>query len=222
MDTVHDLGGLQGFGPVAVDADERPFHHDWEARMWGLNEAMTGDPAWTLDWWRHVRELIQPIDYLTRPYFDQWAQVYAALLIDSGMARFAELASGETAEPKRGINASLPKPMSAAEVPAASRRTADFRREGAPAPRFAAGASVRVTADPPAIGHTRLPRYLRGRPGTIHAYRGNHLLPDAGAKGREVAEPLYTIAFRAADLWPEAGASHDRVFADLWESYLER
>ena len=42
MDGVHDLGGVQGFGPIDIDRDERPFHHDWEARMWGLNEAMTG------------------------------------------------------------------------------------------------------------------------------------------------------------------------------------
>ena len=86
MDGVHDLGGVQGFGPLDIDRDERAFHHDWEARMWGLNEAMTGDPGWTIDWWRHVRELILPLDYLSRPYFDQWAQVYAALLIDSGFA----------------------------------------------------------------------------------------------------------------------------------------
>ena len=26
---------------------------------------------------------------------------------------------------------------------------------------------------------------------------------------------------RAADLWPEAAASPDRIFLDLWESYLE-
>jgi nitrile hydratase len=67
MDGVHDLGGVQGFGPLEIDRDEPPFHHDWEARMWGLNEAMTGDPGWTIDWWRHVR-LILPLDYLSRPY----------------------------------------------------------------------------------------------------------------------------------------------------------
>ena len=72
-----------------------------------------------------------------------------------------------------------------------------------------------------AIGHTRLPHYVRGRPGIIHACHGNHLLPDAGAKRQERAEPLYAVAFRAADLWPEAAASSDRIFLDLWESYLE-
>ena len=42
------------------------------------------------------------------------------------------------------------------------------------------------------------------------------------ALGRDEAEPLYTIAFQAGDLWSEAAGRRDRVFVDLWESYLER
>jgi nitrile hydratase subunit beta len=218
MDSVHDIGGVQGFGPIATADDGRPFHHAWEARMWGINEAMTGDPGWTIDWWRHVRELIGPIDFLTRPYFDQWMQVYAALLVDSGLATVAELARGEA----RGPKPDLGTPMSAAKVPAAAaRRDTDFHRDTGAAPAFAVGGRV-TTRSLGATGHTRLPRYARGRPGIVHAYRGNHLLPDAGARGIERAEPLYTIAFRAADLWPEATGRPDRVFLDLWESYLER
>jgi nitrile hydratase len=95
-----------------------------------------------------------------------------------------------------------------------------FRREGGAKPAFAAGQNVRAR-QVGATGHTRLPRYVRGRPGLIHAYHGNHLLPDAGAKGEERAEPLYAVAFHAADLWPERAASRDRIFLDLWESYLE-
>jgi nitrile hydratase len=217
MDTVHDLGGVQGFGPLAIDEDERPFQHAWEARMWGLNEAMTGDPAWTIDWWRHVRELILPVDYLTRPYFDQWAQVYAALLIDSGLAELDELASGKARSPAPDVG----PPMQARDVPAAARHAASFCRAEGGAPRFVVGQAVRARASAPGKGHTRLPRYVRGRPGTVHAYRGNHLLPDRGAEGHELAEPLYTIAFRAGDLWPEASESRDAVFVDLWQSYLD-
>jgi nitrile hydratase len=56
----------------------------------------------------------------------------------------------------------------------------------------------------------------------VHAYRGVFVLPDAKARGRDEAEPLYTIAFHTGDLWPEAAGRGDRVFVDLWESYLER
>src|SRR5689334_3080120 len=95
MARVHDMGGLPGQGRIVMDKDEHPFHADWEARMWGINEAMEGPEGWTLDWWRYVRELIQADDYLARPYFDQWMQVYAAMMVDSGIATPAEIARGK-------------------------------------------------------------------------------------------------------------------------------
>ncbi len=217
MDGVHDLGGVQGFGPIAVDDDPRPFRHDWEGRMWGINEALEGEPTWTLDWWRHVRELIMPTDYLTRPYFDQWAQVYAALLIDSGVATLDELAQGKACGARRpGAS-----PMRAEAAREASRRPESFRRDTGAKPLFGIGQKVtaRVQGAP---GHTRLPHYVRGRSGLVHAYRGVFVLPDAKSRGRDEAEPLYTIVFDASALWPEAIGRRDRVFVDLWESYLER
>ncbi len=39
MDGIHDLGGKQGYGPIEVDDDETPFHHDWEAREWGMAQS---------------------------------------------------------------------------------------------------------------------------------------------------------------------------------------
>jgi len=71
-------------------------------------------------------------------------------------------------------------------------------------------------------GHTRLPAYARGRAGRIAHCRGHHVLPDANARGQDLAEPLYTVAFAAAELWPEAASSKDEIMIDLWESYLER
>jgi nitrile hydratase len=95
-----------------------------------------------------------------------------------------------------------------------------FDREAA-APAFAPGDLVRAK-DHGISGHTRLPAYLRGRPGRIEALHGAHVLPDANARGEARAEPLYTVAFEASALWPEAASRRDRVFLDLWESYLER
>ncbi len=71
MDGPHDLGGKQGYGPIEVNEPDVAFHHDWEGRMWGLARS-AGAPGVTIDWWRHVRELIDPVDYLSRPYFDSW------------------------------------------------------------------------------------------------------------------------------------------------------
>ena len=50
---------------------------------------------------------------------------------------------------------------------------------------------------------------------------GGHGFADAAARGEHRGEHLYTVSFASADLWPEAKASRDRVFVDLWESYLE-
>ena len=61
--------------------------------MWAI-ENLTAAPDWTIDWWRHVRELIEPVDYLTRRYFDQWMQTQTAALIDSGILTLEEVISG--------------------------------------------------------------------------------------------------------------------------------
>lgn len=217
MIRVHDMGGRTGLGAVTMDADEKPFHADWEARMWGINEAMTGAPGWTLDWWRHVRELIPAEDYLTRPYFDQWMQVYAAMMVDDDWASIGEIAHGKAARPAPAVS----PPQRASDVPEAARTTKDFRLKTDRQPAFKIGDAVK-TIRIGGIAHTRLPAYAMERQGVVHAYRGTHVVPDENALGREVAEPLYTIAFAAADLWPEAQGRRERVFVDLWERYLER
>lgn len=216
MDGIHDLGGRQGFGPVDHDETEENFHAAWEARMMGLVRAMTRPADWSTDWFRHCRELIDPVDYLTRPYFDQWMQAYAAMLVNSGVATVEEIATGRAVTPGPGLGRPMP-PEAVAQAKAVAPR---FDRSGARAPLFAPGDAVRARRDAPA-GHTRLPGYVRGRCGTIHAVRGTHVLPDRNAYGEAVAAPLYSVVFEAAELWPEAAGRRDRVFLDLWESHLE-
>jgi nitrile hydratase len=87
-------------------------------------------------------------------------------------------------------------------------------------PRFVVGDAARCAALGHS-GHTRMPAYVRGKVGRVHAHHGGHVLPDASARGEHRGEHLYTIDFAAADLWPEAGAIGDHVFVDLWEGYLE-
>jgi nitrile hydratase subunit beta len=216
MDGIHDLGGRQGFGPIDVHEPEEPFHEPWEARMLGMSQAMSRPADWSIDWFRHCRELIDPVDYLTRPYYDQWLQTYAAMMVNSKVATVEEVASGKA----RTGAPDLRPPMTPAAVAAAKRAVTRFDREGAP-PAFAAGDTV-MAKDHGMPGHTRLPAYARGRRGRIEACHGAHVLPDANARGEARAEPLYTVSFDAAELWAEAAGRRDRVFVDLWESYLER
>jgi nitrile hydratase beta subunit len=220
MDTVHDIGGRQGFGPVRWqnDHDEEAFHEEWEARAWAMCMCMfagwRGTPeVWTPDWARHVRERIDPIDYLTRNYYDLWVQSLAATLIDRGTIRLEELAPGTaTRETRATTDESNRKSGSTAE------KSATDRNGGEPA--FSVGERVRAKMSITAF-HTRLPAYVRGRVGVIEDYHGSQPLADASARGVIKQEPLYTIAFEAASIWPEAQAHRERVFVDAWESYLE-
>jgi nitrile hydratase len=222
MDTVHDIGGREGFGPVRWqhDHDEKAFHEEWQARAWAMCMCMfvgwRGNPeVWTLDWFRHVRERIDPIDYLTRNYYDQWVQSLAATLIDNGTIRLEELLPGSTPRETPAIANESTKSGGTAKQSLADRN--EFIGSE---PAFSVGQKVRTKMSIAAF-HTRLPAYVRGRVGVIENYHGSQPLADASARGVIKLEPLYTIAFAAADLWPEAQAHRERVFVDAWESYLE-
>jgi nitrile hydratase len=214
MDGVHDLGGREGFGPIVDKDDDKPFHAEWEMRAFGIKEVAATN--WTIDWFRYCRELAVPVDYLTRPYYDQRLTTIAAQLIDEGCLRLDEI--------KRGASAFAPKPSRPLQTAEAARASVKNPRSFAASvnapPRFAPGESVRCRLDG-GPGHTRLPGYVRGRAGLIRAHHGGHVLADASARGEQRGEHLYTVSFASSDLWPEAKGRADRVFVDLWESYLE-
>ncbi|MCS4096687.1 nitrile hydratase subunit beta [Rhizobium sp. BK176] len=216
MDGVHDIGGRQGFGPVPNKEDGEPFNAEWETRAFGIVQSSALGSGWTIDWFRHCRELIVPTDYLTRPYFDQWITTLAAQLVDEGYLTLQEIRSG--------ASFFVPKPAYPADTAEASRayvkEPKSYAREMSATALFAPGDSVRCSSLGSA-GHTRLPGYVRGRQGVVHAHHGGHVLPDASAHGSTKAEHLYTVGFEASKLWPEAEHAIDQVFVDLWESYLE-
>ncbi|MHA1164011.1 MAG: nitrile hydratase subunit beta [Alphaproteobacteria bacterium] len=215
MDAIHDLGGRQGFGHVEVDEEEVPFHSDWEARAFAIVRAMSRAPDWTLDKFRFTREQIDPVDYLTRPYYDQWIQCYGALMVGSDLASVEELAGGHA----QTGPADLGVPLGPDSITAEKKKAAPFDRPYDGKLKFEAG--DRVTAKSHAHGgHTRLPGYVRGRSGTVSFVRGAFVFPDDSAIGIERAEPLYTVVFKAGELWPGEGCAH-LVHLDLWESYLE-
>ena len=217
MDGMHDLGGRHGFGRIDVNEPEVQFHEPWEARVRSMVNAMSRAPDWNLDWFRHCRELIDPVDYLTRSYFDQWAQTYCAMLINSGLATVDEVASGKATSPAPG----LPAPMSAADVRAAKPRAIRFDADIDAPPAFQLGQAVRATTRVP-TGHTRLPVYARGRSGKVFDHHGAHVFPDENALNKKRHMHLYTVEFEAAELWPEATDTRDSIHLNLWESYLER
>ena len=210
MDTIHDLGGRQGFGPIRWQGDDDGtlFHEEWQARTWAICMSMFGhfqqaQGSWTGDWHRHVIERISPADYLAMSYFDKWTQHMMAMLIDDGAADVEEFAEGRSHRSPLSVP---PKPLTTGAEPGA--------------PQFTAGDRVgaRFTI---ASMHSRLPGFVRGHTGAVDAWHGPEVLADASAVGVLRKEHLYTVRFDSAELWPETGGRPFSVCADLWESYLE-
>lgn len=215
MNGNHDLGGQTTFGPVVAKADEPVFHDDWERRVFAINLA-AGGALGSIDYRRHGIERMAPEDYLRASYYERWLARVELLAVETGLVSAAELAKGTAIEPATA------KPLSAEELEAVidrgrpARRNADGRN-----PRYAIGQTVRARTLNPA-GHTRLPCYVRGHVGRIHALHGTHVFPDTNAHGGgEHPQPLYGVAFAATELWGPQANRGDHLYIDLWEDYLE-
>ena len=117
-------------------------------------------------------------------------------------------------------------PVAVAPKPAASaaptaRPRSRFRREVDRAPRFSAGEAVRTRSDHPG-GHTRLPRYVRGKRGRIESVYDAYVFPDTHAHDRgEAPQHLYCVAFAGEELWGPDAEPGTVVHLDLFESYLD-
>jgi nitrile hydratase len=216
MNGVHDMGGMQGFGPVKPEPNEPVFHSDWEARALALNRAMSYARLWTIDRSRAAIEELPADVYLTRPYYAKWEMRLEQLLIELGLIGADELAAGHALRPGKP----LPRKLTAADVAQALTRGSYGRAPSAPA-RFKVGEAVRTRKiNPPT--HTRLPRYARGRCGTIECVRGCHVFPDTVAIGEgENPQWLYTVRFAGRELWGESADPTLTVSIEAWEPYLE-
>nr|HPR43526.1 nitrile hydratase subunit beta [Ottowia sp.] len=63
MNGVHDMGGLQCFGPVRPEPDEPLFHAPWESRALAVTLAMGAGGRWNIDLSRAARESLPPATY---------------------------------------------------------------------------------------------------------------------------------------------------------------
>jgi nitrile hydratase len=203
---IHDMGGMDGFGPVVREENEPPFHFDWERQIFAITLAS----GWTrnADELRHAIERIPPPRYLNSSYYEKWLDAIEILLVDKGVLSRDELE-------KRGADPPTPSrpltPWTGKPRPSASRQRARFR-EG--------DLVIARNLNPP--GHTRLPRYVRGKRGVIKRNRGVYVFADSNALGGgQCAQPVYSVEFKARELWGPEAPARDCVRIDLWEDYLE-
>lgn len=206
MDGVHDLGGLDGFGPIEHESVEPFFAADWERRTFRMMIGSLGPLHINDAMFRHSIERMDPAHYLSSSYWEHWLTGVTTLAVEAGVTTPEELdrrAGGHfpLSTPDRGV---LPDDL-------VSRTT----------PRFAIGEAVRVRERHPP-GHTRAPRYAQGKRGTIARVDEAAEVDDIEAHGGgSVTDPLYSVRFTSRELWGEAGTHGDFVHIDMFERYLQ-
>jgi nitrile hydratase len=214
---IHDLGGMHGMGPVRPETGEPVFHHAWEGRVFALTLAVEAWRKWNIDARRYEIELIPPADYLRMSYYERWLAGLIELMIKRGLVTREEM---EARRPAAGSTKAGP-PLTAERVPTMRRTGALASRDVPVAPRFTVNQRVRARTMHPA-GHTRLPRYARGKIGTVERDHGVYVFPDTSALFLdENPQHVYSVRFAACELWGDEASPRNAVYLDLWDDYLE-
>jgi nitrile hydratase len=179
---------------------------------------MRARSKWSLDTDRHWLETMPPVDYLRMSYYERWVERLEAQLLKFGFVTPEELKSGKAA------------PGSAKAQPALTMETSSrwlnrgiaSSEDPSVVPQFQVGQHVRARNINP-VGHTRLPRYARGKTGIVARDHGVHDFPDTKAHFQgDKRQHVYSVRFSARELWGESVSPHDSVYLDMWDDYLER
>jgi nitrile hydratase len=206
MNGVHDMGGMDGFGPINIEKNEPVFHSDWEKRMYGIAISLSGREFRNIDEFRHAIERIPAPVYLDSSYYERWLNAMMTLLVEKNKVTREELIARGAAP----VAPAQPPNQFRGDSPAVRRRR----------PRFREGDRVVARNINPA-GHTRLPRYVRGKRGVIHRDWGEYVFADSNAhNGGKRAQHVYSVTFTARELWGKDAPSRDTLRIDLWEDYL--
>jgi len=215
MDSVHDMGGMDGFGKVEAEKDEPVFHAPWEGRVLAMQRAMGYAGAWHIDHARFAQERLPPLTYLGVSYYRRWALAMEKNVTERGFVSAAELEAGHA----QGPGKALPRKLTLDLVPGLSRST--FYRQQQGPQRFKPGDRVRTKNIHPAT-HTRLPRYARGKLGTVESCRGCHMYPDSVAIDHgDDPQWLYTVLFEGRELWGLDSDPTLKISIEAFEPYLD-
>ena len=215
MNGIHDMGGMQDMGPIKYEKNEPVFHAPWEGRVYAMSAAVTATGKLRLGL-RPPIENLPAGEYLRMSYYELWLTSLTERLVASELVTRTEIESGRAA---------LGSTKAALAVSPADAVTAIFRiparRKEWVAPRFQTGQPVRARNINP-VAHTRLPRYARGKAGTIDRDHGVFAFADTNAYGfGDKPQHLYSVRFSARELWGDQAPPQDAVYLDLYDDYLE-
>jgi nitrile hydratase len=223
MNGIHDMGGMHGFGAVRPEAGEPVFHEPWEGRVYAMLREVGARYRPAIGESRDIIERMEPSRYLGAGYYERFLEVLEQRALRAGLVTAAEL-EARIGRFRDDASASVPRredPVAAqAALSVLHRRQARPAGHGLP-PRFAAGESVRVrNLNWP--GHNRLPRYLRGKRGVVERLNGLYPIEDANAAAwPPEPQTVYTVRFEGEEVWGPGCEANLRVYAELWEGYLE-
>ena len=220
MNGGHDLGGMHGHGLIDAEPDEPVFHYEWQRRVMAMNIAAGAIGKWNLDMSRHAKERQSPVQYLRNSYYENWLVGLEKLLLESGLITTEELAQGRSMTPLPTELAQ--RVLRANNVEEVIRRGGQFIMENDVPPQYCIGQKVSVLNNHPG-GHTRAPRYVRGKIGVIDRDHGVFVFADENSKGQNHRAPqhIYSVKFSALELWSTKGYENDCVLIDLWDGHLE-
>jgi nitrile hydratase len=220
------MGGMHGFGPIELEENEPVFHEPWEGRLRAMRSTIPGVSSPYGG--RFLIESIPPDLYLKSSYFERWLLSFEDALLKKGLITAEEL-DEKTRFYRENPDAELPRKedpelaMSGVEtlyiISAPSEYPSEPHGRGM-VPRFGVGDSVRV-GNINISGHTRLPRYIRGRVGTVAKLYSAQDIQDHVAESEKGPQPVYSVRFDGRELWGETAESNQVLYMDMWESYLE-
>jgi nitrile hydratase len=216
MNGIHDMGGMHGMGPIEYTKDEMMFHAPWEGRVHAMVSAVRAADKLQLGL-RPPIENIPAADYLRMSYYERFLTSIIEGMVESDLVTRAEIENG------RPDRASVGAPLAVSPEGALKALFAvpATRRNLPVAARFQTGQKVRARNINP-VTHTRLPRYARGKPGTIERDHGVWVFADTVAYSLgEKPQHVYSVRFSARELWGEQAAPQDAVYLDLYDDYLE-
>ena len=207
MSSLHNLGGMQGFGPVWTVPEGMAFHSEDDRRVFRLMMGLMAAGWCDTDGFRAAVETLPVRTYARECFPMNYFLGMEKQLAERGLIRPGDLEAWMKGVKPTGRPATPPQIVPVDSEP--------------PEPaRFAVGDRVKIgTID--RQGHNRLPNYLRGQTGTITAERGLVDFPDAlAARTGRRPQPVYTVEFLAREVWGNNAAA-DRLSAEIFQDYIE-
>jgi nitrile hydratase len=210
------MGGMQDMGVINYEKTEPVFHALWEARIYAMSNAVQGTGKLKLGL-RPPMESMPPLEYLRSSYYQKFYVSITERLVASGLVTRAELQRGLPEDGSERSDFAL----SPSAAVAAMMKNPPTRRDLPVAARFHVGERVRARNIHP-VTHTRLPRYVRGKSGSIARDHGVFVFSDTSVYGQgEKPQHIYSVRFAAREVWGEQAAPQDSLYLDLFDDYLE-